>query len=579
MLKNVKMIYKVTFLSAVLLLFNLVIGLLGFFYVKTSDNNLSSIYNKDIKAITITDDMRLQARTSQYEMLKYAAINDKIGSDIDAEKEHLIQDIHDKFTNIKNDIEDYKKLDVSQEFKTALASIENQFNGFSDLDYKFEELVKSGATTQQITEFSLNAVEQLETYRKESNALMKSHLESVDKIYLSNKESGQQSILLFSIVAAISIVFGIVLTILVVRPIVRSLKLTVDSLILLAEGNFTNQIKEKELSRKDEIGTMLRALHKTQESLKNIFTSVVLEISNINNLVESTNEKMIQLSSNMEDIASTTEELSAGMEETSASTEEINATSEEIQNTVVAVAEKVKESEASSKEISERANEVKAKAINSKNNALDIYTLANKNLRAAIEESKSSDQIKVLLDVILDIASQTNLLALNAAIEAARAGESGKGFAVVADEIRRLAENSKNTVNEIQNVIDVVLSSINNLTNTSNDILDFMDKNVVSDYDSFVTTGEQYNQDASMIKNLSTEFSTSTEQLELLMDTIVNSISEISQATNQGVIGTSDIAEKTMNTSNMVGEIKSDTSLIKESTNNLAEFVAKFKIS
>ena len=73
-------------------------------------------------------------------------------------------------------------------------------------------------------------------------------------------------------------------------------------------------------------------------------------------------------------------------------------------------------------------------------------------------------EVRGIIDTILEISNQTNLLALNASIEAARAGEAGKGFAVVADQIRELSEQTKEASNRITNIIEELTEYTNQAT-------------------------------------------------------------------------------------------------------------------
>lgn len=81
--------------------------------------------------------------------------------------------------------------------------------------------------------------------------------------------------------------------------------------------------------------------------------------------------------------------------------------------------------------------------------------------------SRLAEEITQVLGFIKQIADETKMLGLNAAIEAARAGEQGRGFGVVAEEIRKLSDESKETVIRIRGLIDEINESLTKTHNAS----------------------------------------------------------------------------------------------------------------
>lgn len=391
------------------------------------------------------------------------------------------------------------------------------------------------------------------------------------------QKSIQQTLILIAVAVIILIVIIVFSSIYITKNIVNPINKILAKLKLMANnsGDLTQNI---DFVSNDEIGELAKNFNLMQNSFRNIIKIIMEESNNVEIKVKETNSDINTLSTLIEDVYATTEQLASGIEETSASTEEINAVVTEINSNIESISIKAKDEASDSLLIKERANKLKMIAISSKETAEKINIQTQQKVLDAIEKSKEVEKINVLSESILQITSQTNLLALNAAIEAARAGEAGKGFSVVAEEIRKLAEDSKSTASEIKNINDVIINAVENLANTSKEILEFINTNVINDYEMIVKTGEQYSEDAIKINNITTDFSNISNKITISMNEVVKSMDDISASSTELASGTNSITENmhiiSDNSDTVVKTVKDVTT----NTNRLIETVSNFKI-
>lgn len=571
MLNNVRVRTKIFILSLIMLTLSLLIAAIGYVNLTTANNNMTELYDNNVKAIEIGSDLRTQTRANSANLLTLVISKDT------TEKETVYTDIEKRIQTINDDMTNLEKLSISSKQKELYGLVKDNLDKWRVILIPSVDMVKAEKPDDAYELFSKNK-DTLEKYQESVRNLNNYNIETADTIQTQNNEAYKAAITLFIVILVISVIISIVSTILISKNISGPLKLAISHLKQVATGNFTIEPQVKLERRKDEIGDITKTIVIMQNSLKDLIKQVNSEVYSIQEGMDNTKNSLVELDRSIEEVSSTTEEIAAGMEETAASAQEMTATSQEIEKAVQSIAKKSEEGAIASNEISNRADETKGTVQASQKKALEIFSGTKSRLEKAIENSKVVSQINILLESIMQITEQTNLLALNAAIESARAGESGRGFAVVADEIRKLAEQSKDTALQIQSITGKVTESVKDLSNTSNDLLNFVSVDIHNDYASMLDLADKYSEDANFVDNLVTEFSSTSEELLASMQYVFKTIEGVAQATSEGAGGATDIATKIMEINSKSEVITEQSTLLKESSDKLNSAVSVFKI-
>ncbi len=382
----------------------------------------------------------------------------------------------------------------------------------------------------------------------------------VDDLVKDAEKIWNLTIIMVLVAMAFAVASGFFVAWMVGRPLINLRN-------LMQQGEQGNLTVRTRFTSRDEIGQLGLSFNQMMEQITKLVQQTnhsAQEVLNNSNVLLNVSK---QTAISAKEIAVATEEIANGASSLAVEAEKGNTITYEIglkMREMAKANEEMNHATIQVEQVSERGTVYMADLI-AKTNDTEQMT---RNMVEKVDHLKeSTSSIRKILEMLNNISKQTNILSLNATIEAARAGAAGKSFMVVADEIRKLAEQSKQSIEIVGQITDTIQREIDETVTALSDAYPVFQQQITSVKEADLIFGQVRGQMDGLNERLK-GVNLSLESLEESQSTLTDAMSNVSA-----------VSEESSATSEEVASLSNEQLSVSEGLVKLSESLESLSVS
>ncbi|WP_235941206.1 methyl-accepting chemotaxis protein [Paenibacillus puerhi] len=346
---------------------------------------------------------------------------------------------------------------------------------------------------------------------------------------------------------------------------------------LMKEGEQGNLSVRMQAKGQDEIGQLSVSFNQMMEKITQLVQQTNISAQEVLGTAGELSEASKKTAMSAKDIAVATEEIASGASSLAVESERGNELTHAIgmQMKTVVEANVIMGTAAGEVQSSSKQGIAYMDELIGKTNETESMT------RSMVEKvdnlKESTRSIVKILDVLGNISKQTNILSLNATIEAARAGAAGKGFMVVADEIRKLADQSRQSIAIVGQITEKIQKEIEETVNVLSKAYPIFQEQISSVKEADEIFKQVDQQMGGFIERLS-EVTESISQLETSQVVLNESMTNVSAVAEESSATSQEVASLSTEQLNISNGLVNLSDKLEELSKSLQESLSKFRV-